>query len=246
MAFRVTRDRLAIALLLLAPLLVFTLYGPVFIPSHSCPVFDGRTYIEMIRGVSDHGLPYLANGPAADFPELRARWNSVHDGRLWGMYPPFFAYAAFPFFRIAWLTGSRISMGSCSRSWSSDASRSVGGTRAIRSREPRSLTLPSLRPPHRRSLSISLRTSWRSPFFGGLAGRDPRARVSHTGRAHPRARGGPDGGDLDAHPRFSRTRCVRARRRDRAPHARSVCPPRSPRRAQFATRAPCVAGRRVW
>ena len=103
MALGVTRER--VALLLLAPLLLFTLYGPVFIPSHGCPGVDGRTYIEMIRGVSDHGLPYLANGPAADFPELRARWNGVHDGRLWGTYPPLFAYAAFPSFRLAGLTG---------------------------------------------------------------------------------------------------------------------------------------------
>ena len=101
MAFGVTRNRLA--WLLLAPLLVFTLYGAVIIPSHSCPGVDGRTYIEMIRGVSDHGLPYLANGPSAEFPELRARWNSVHDGRLWGTYPPLFAYAAVPFFRLGGL-----------------------------------------------------------------------------------------------------------------------------------------------
>ncbi|MEO7109829.1 MAG: hypothetical protein ABI183_05285 [Polyangiaceae bacterium] len=70
---------------------------------HSAPSCDARTHIEMIRGVADHGLPYGENGPIGRFPEFRARWNIVKDGKLWGTYPPLFAYIAAPIFRMGGL-----------------------------------------------------------------------------------------------------------------------------------------------
>ena len=103
MAFGVTRNRLA--WLLLAPLLVVILYAAFVAQSHTCPSVDCRTYVEMVRGISDHGLPYLENGPVALYPELQARWNVVHGDRLWGTYPPVFPYAAVIPFRLGGLVG---------------------------------------------------------------------------------------------------------------------------------------------
>lgn len=57
----------------------------------------------MVRGVAEHGLPYTQNGPAENFPELRARWNVLRHGHLWGQYPPLFAYVAAPFYRLGGL-----------------------------------------------------------------------------------------------------------------------------------------------
>jgi 4-amino-4-deoxy-L-arabinose transferase-like glycosyltransferase len=58
----------------------------------------------MIDGIANHGLPYILNGPSHAYPELRARWNVERGGRLWGTYPPMFAYAAAPLYRVG---GSR-------------------------------------------------------------------------------------------------------------------------------------------
>jgi hypothetical protein len=57
----------------------------------------------MIDGVRRHGLPYTENGPpdaVQRFPELRARWNRVQDGRLWGTLAPAFPYLALPAYLI--------------------------------------------------------------------------------------------------------------------------------------------------
>lgn len=70
---------------------------------HSAQSVDARTFIEMIRGIADHGVPYLQNGPVGEYPELRARWNAEHNGKLWGTYPPLFPYLAAPFFKVGGL-----------------------------------------------------------------------------------------------------------------------------------------------
>jgi hypothetical protein len=95
--------RLPVVIALLVPLLVAIAWGSRQARWHSAPSVDSRTYIEMIRGISDNGLPYLANGPASRFPELRARWNAPRGDRLWATYPPVFPYAAVPFFRAGGL-----------------------------------------------------------------------------------------------------------------------------------------------
>lgn len=64
---------------------------------------DARSYMEMIAGIADHGLPTFDNGPAAEHPELRARWNIVVDGELWGTYPPVYPYLMAPFYRLGGL-----------------------------------------------------------------------------------------------------------------------------------------------
>ena len=102
-ALGASRGRLA--WLLLAPLLTVIAYGAASAQWHSCPSVDCRTYVEMVRGIAEHGLPYLQNGPITDFPDLQARWNVVHGGRLWGTYPPFFPYAATIPFLLGGLPG---------------------------------------------------------------------------------------------------------------------------------------------
>lgn len=63
-------------------------------PWHSSWTVDDRTYLEMSRGVSLHGLPWLDNGPADALPELQARWNRWHAGHMWGTYTPVYPYLA--------------------------------------------------------------------------------------------------------------------------------------------------------
>lgn len=89
----------------MAVLTVLILAIAAWVPWHSVLSVDNRTYVEMIRGVRDTGLPCLSNGPAAEFPELRARFNNVFHGRLCSAYPPLFAYAAQPAFRLGGLRG---------------------------------------------------------------------------------------------------------------------------------------------
>lgn len=100
-----SKSREWFALALLIPLFVTFAWAMSSGPWRSPPSVDGRTYIEMIKGISDNGLPYLANGPSEEFPELRARWNVEKDHRLWGSYPPVYAYLAVPFFRWGGLAG---------------------------------------------------------------------------------------------------------------------------------------------
>lgn len=66
--------------------------GALTAPWHSAWTVDDRTYIEMTRGVVDHGLPYLDNGPAGHFHSLVARWNNFASGHLWGTYTPGYPY----------------------------------------------------------------------------------------------------------------------------------------------------------
>jgi hypothetical protein len=72
---------------------------------HSNLTVDDRTYLEMIQAVSAHGLPYRAGLPVEQFPELRARWHVEHDGRLWSIYPPLFAYVGLPAYRVGGVRG---------------------------------------------------------------------------------------------------------------------------------------------
>jgi TM2 domain-containing membrane protein YozV len=95
--------RRRLALLLLAPLVAVPLVAAFFIPCHAASSIDSRTHIEMIRGIALHGLPWAYNGPLGRWPELQVPWNIVRDGRLWGTYPPLFAYTAAPFFMVAGL-----------------------------------------------------------------------------------------------------------------------------------------------
>jgi hypothetical protein len=85
---------------LMAVLVAAIVAGAIWVPWHSTSVCDNRTYLEMAEGVAHHGLPLVDNGPAAIWPELRARWNMVGtDGRLWGALPPVFPYVAAPVVR---------------------------------------------------------------------------------------------------------------------------------------------------
>lgn len=103
------RDRLALALL--APLLALSIYGALIVPWHSASSIDSRTHIEMIRAISDRGLPYAFNGPVEKYPELQVAWNVARGERIWGSYPPVYAYVAAPFFRVGGLVAvSRLSM----------------------------------------------------------------------------------------------------------------------------------------
>lgn len=89
----------------LLPLFVALLWAAWWVPWRSLISCDCRTYLEMIRGVHDHGLPYTENGPAAEYAELRARWNTEVDGKLWGMYGPVFAYVAAPAYALDGVRG---------------------------------------------------------------------------------------------------------------------------------------------
>jgi hypothetical protein len=89
-------DRSTVARLLLVPLLLAIAVAAWDSRGHSAPSVDARTYIEMTRGVLEHGVPYFDNGPVDRFPEMAARWNASRSGKLWGTYPPLFPYLAAP------------------------------------------------------------------------------------------------------------------------------------------------------
>ncbi len=97
------RDRLS--LVLLAPLLLFCVVVAAWAPfRESTTGIDGRSHVDMIRAIAEHGLPYFSNGPLErDFPELQVAWNIRKGGRLWGTYPPLFAYVSTPLFMIGGL-----------------------------------------------------------------------------------------------------------------------------------------------
>ncbi len=95
------RDRVAYALLALVVFGILALLPQA--TWHSALSCDSRTHIEMMRAVADHGLPDYTNGPVSRFPELQARWNLRDGNRLWGTYPPLFAYSMAPFFRLGGL-----------------------------------------------------------------------------------------------------------------------------------------------
>jgi hypothetical protein len=61
---------------------------------------DEATYLEMTRGIVEHGLPYTEIGEAQRFRAVQVPWNVVRDGRSWGIYPPLFPYFAAPFYLL--------------------------------------------------------------------------------------------------------------------------------------------------
>jgi hypothetical protein len=70
---------------------------------HSVESMDVRTYAQMIRAVSERGLPYWDNGPIDRFPELVVQWAVPKDGHVWGIYGPLYPYLAAPIFRLGGL-----------------------------------------------------------------------------------------------------------------------------------------------
>ncbi len=89
----------------MAVLVAGTLLFATFAPWRSVIGVDNRTYVEMVAGVRDHGLPYTTNDFSDRFPEARARFNVARDGKLWGVYAPVFAYAAAPALAAGGLLG---------------------------------------------------------------------------------------------------------------------------------------------
>jgi hypothetical protein len=77
----------------------------VFHTGHSVESMDVRTYAQMIRGVSEHGLPYWDNGPSDRFTELIVPWGAPAHGHIWGIYGPLYPYLAAPAFRLGGLAG---------------------------------------------------------------------------------------------------------------------------------------------
>jgi len=61
------RSRTRLALVLLAPLICGIVWGAWQSRGHSAPSVHARTYMEMIRGVADNGLPYFIL-PCSVFP----------------------------------------------------------------------------------------------------------------------------------------------------------------------------------
>jgi hypothetical protein len=76
------------------------LVGAAAVPWSGPECIDDRSYLEMIRGISLHGLPYTQDGPAELLPGLQPRWNVSRDGKLWGTYPPLYPYVAAPFYAL--------------------------------------------------------------------------------------------------------------------------------------------------
>lgn len=86
-------------------LILSILAWAVLAPWQSPWAVDERSWLEMIEGVARHGLPCTTNGPVDQFPELQARWNLARDGKLWGNYPPAFAYVAAPSYILGGANG---------------------------------------------------------------------------------------------------------------------------------------------
>ena len=77
-------------------LLAFVVVVAIWLPWKSIWGPDNRTYAEMIDGVRRYGLPYTLNGDFSRYPEVSAPFNVPNGARLWGQYPPLFAYLAAP------------------------------------------------------------------------------------------------------------------------------------------------------
>ena len=84
--------RIKLSLLLLVPIVVATIALAARVNLRAALSVDNRQYVEMATGVRAHGLPYTLNGYSEDFPEARPAFKLAVDGRLWGNYPPLFAY----------------------------------------------------------------------------------------------------------------------------------------------------------
>lgn len=74
-----------------------------FYRGHSVESMDVRTYAQMIRAISERGLPYWDNGPIERFPELIVQWAVPSRGHVWGIYGPLYPYLAAPVFRLGGL-----------------------------------------------------------------------------------------------------------------------------------------------
>jgi hypothetical protein len=79
------------------------LVAAAFYTGHSAESLDVRTYVQMIRGVADHGLPYWNNGPIDRFPELVVPHGTPAEGHVWGIYSPLYPYLVAPLFRLGGL-----------------------------------------------------------------------------------------------------------------------------------------------
>ncbi len=90
---------------LVAPLILALVVVAAAFPWRGVWGVDNRTYAEMIDGVRRHGLPYTTNGDIQRFPEAVAPFNVPSHGRLWGEYPPLFAYVAAPALALGGLRG---------------------------------------------------------------------------------------------------------------------------------------------
>src|SRR5207237_2098728 len=86
----VTRSITAIAIALLVLVLTVTLLSRW----RAVNAVDNRTYVEMVAGVRDHGLPYHTSSIADAVPP--SEFNIADHGKLWGEYPPLFPFLAAP------------------------------------------------------------------------------------------------------------------------------------------------------
>ena len=74
-----------------------------FYRGHSAESLDQRTYIQMVRAVSDRGLPYWDNGPLDRFGQLVTYWGVAARGHVWGIYGIVYPYVVAPAFRLGGL-----------------------------------------------------------------------------------------------------------------------------------------------
>ncbi len=73
------------------------------VPFRAALIVDNRTYLEMAAGVRAHGLPYTENTWSDVLPEAAPSFNVPKAGKLWGEYPPLYAYVAAPALAIGGL-----------------------------------------------------------------------------------------------------------------------------------------------
>ncbi len=97
--------RVRIALLLMLPIVVLTIVLASAARYRGAMSVDNRTYVEMAAGVRAHGLPYTLNAYSHDFPEARPAFNVARHGKLWGNYPPLYAYVGAVALEAAGLAG---------------------------------------------------------------------------------------------------------------------------------------------
>ncbi|MBX3229822.1 MAG: hypothetical protein KIT84_05765 [Labilithrix sp.] len=79
----------------LAGFCALLLVGALLHRGHSVESLDVRTYVQMMRGVADHGLPYWDNGPLDRWP-LVVPHAAPARGMVWGIYSPLYPYLLAP------------------------------------------------------------------------------------------------------------------------------------------------------
>ncbi len=84
------------ALVALALLVLGIVVYAAWAPWHTPLGVDNRSYLDMIEGIRRHGVPFILNGPASQFAELRPRFLIERGDELWGIYPPLYPYLAAP------------------------------------------------------------------------------------------------------------------------------------------------------